>query len=229
MQYFGGKQKIAKELAICINTLVSNPTIYLEPFCGSCNVGQFIKAKRRIFCDINKPLISMWKELIKGWEPPDNISESEYQLAKLGKVEPHLTAFIGFGCSFAGKYFGGYARGDNGRNYALNAKRSLLKKVNLLHGNSEFYCCDNQKSLSKVPFELAYCDPPYNGTTKYYGTPNFDTEKFWKFLGGASKHPIFISEYTAPAGTEEIMRIETKTDIATKTGKSVRIEKLYRV
>ena len=56
----------------------------------------------------------------------DNISEEEYKLAKTRK--DHLKAFVGFGCSFAGKYFGGYARGSEERNYCSNAKHSILKK-----------------------------------------------------------------------------------------------------
>ena len=38
-------------------------------------------------------------------------------------------SFVGFGCSFAGKWFGGYARSNDKRNYAKMAKNSLNKKI----------------------------------------------------------------------------------------------------
>ena len=85
-----------------------------------------------------------------------------------------LTGFVGFGCSFAGKWFGGYARGHGGKlGYADTSKRSLLKKMNTMQ-DVEFQFAD-YKNLSFKDC-LIYCDLPYNNTTKFTGTPDFNTE-----------------------------------------------------
>src|SRR3990167_10265864 len=127
MQYFGGKAKIAKEIADILNQNISNQA-FIEPFCGSCNVLQYINAPNIYAYDVHKPLISMWKNIQNGWIPPKNISEKEYQIAKTLSDEDPLKAFVGFGSSFGGKYFGGYARSpgrtENSRNYALMAYNS---------------------------------------------------------------------------------------------------------
>ena len=52
----------------------------------------------------------MWKELQKGWITPDIITKEDYYYIKENKDEkPYLTGFVGFGCSFGGKWFGGLA------------------------------------------------------------------------------------------------------------------------
>ena len=72
----------------------------------------------------------MWKALQNGWIPPNDISEEEYKYIRENKNENMaLTSFVGFGCSFAGKWFGGYARSNDKRNYAKMAKNSLNKKI----------------------------------------------------------------------------------------------------
>jgi len=55
MQYFGGKSRIRDRVAALINAL--EPQHYLEPFCGSCWVGEVVKAPKRTFCDVNADLI----------------------------------------------------------------------------------------------------------------------------------------------------------------------------
>ena len=53
-----------------------------------------------------------------------------YDYIRTHKDEDHvLTGFVGFGCSFGGKWFGGYARNAGGTNYAAQSKRSLLKDM----------------------------------------------------------------------------------------------------
>lgn len=71
----------------------------------------------------------------RGWVPPDKLSEADYAQLKL-KKDPSDP-----GCSFSGKYFRGYARGAETRNYAYGAKQSLLKKLDKCK-DVEFTCCD---------------------------------------------------------------------------------------
>ena len=67
-----------------------------------------------------------------------------------------LTAFVGFGCSYSGKWFGGLAKDGNGRNYALNAYNSLMKKAKTFK-DVEF---SHKSYLDYTPTDyLVYCDP----------------------------------------------------------------------
>lgn len=128
MQYFGGKARIAKPLAEYLNSQLKDGQPFVDLFCGSCNVISKIDPNRtRIANDLHYELIEMWKYVQSGGALPDNISEDEYAVVKKSG-EPWLKAFVGFGSSFAGKYFGGYARSEN-QNYTLCAKNSCLKKL----------------------------------------------------------------------------------------------------
>ena len=107
-----------------------------------------------------------------------------------------LTGFVGFGCSFGGKWFGGYARNKTNTNYALQSKRSLLKDMASLM-KAEFMC----KDYHGVPLPsgcIIYADPPYNNTTGY-GREKFSSKEFWEYTRDVSQnHLMFISEQTAP-------------------------------
>ena len=162
MRYFGGKSKIASNISNFINNILERgydtcsileenkksqdifqvlstrerESTYVEPFCGSCNVASKIHIKKKILNDKNPYLIAMFKALQNGWIPPTEVSEEEYQLAKKNQdKEPHIAGFIGFACSFAGKFWGGYARDTKGGgegNYALRGHNSILKKMKTL-------------------------------------------------------------------------------------------------
>jgi DNA adenine methylase len=72
----------------------------------------------------------MFQKLQAGWIPPTEVSEEEYYSAKDNQEnEPWLAGFIGFACSFAGKWWGGYARDGKNGNYALRGHNSILKKM----------------------------------------------------------------------------------------------------
>lgn len=86
-------------------------------FCGSCAVeAKLAPYFKKVICNDAHPyLMEMWKALQQGWEPPDIVTEAEYQYIKAHKDEdPALTAFVGFGCTFGAKWFGGYARDKRG-------------------------------------------------------------------------------------------------------------------
>lgn len=227
MQYFGGKQRISGKLLNVIQPYVDTyGGIYWEPFVGGASVLCKVKGVERRASDINEALITMWKALQNGWNPPDFVSEALYtEISAKRSPEDPLTAFVGFGCSFAGKWFGGYARGDAGRNYAANAKRSLEKKMRGLEG-VDFLHGDYREF--EFGSGVIYCDPPYKGTTQY-AAPPFVWRAFWSWCrerakGGAT---ILVSEYAAPEDIKEILSIETKTDIRTKQGHEKRAERLF--
>lgn len=226
MQYFGGKSAIAKWIAKRINRY--EPKVYLEPFCGSCWVGQLVVAETRVFSDINPALITMWNSLLEGWVPPAIVDEDEYrQLKNIQNPDDPKTAFVGFGCSFAGKYFGGYAR-CRSRTYAVAGKYQLMRRIPDFDG-SIFISTDYRKAISIIKPDVVYMDPPYRNTTKYYGCPDFDSSLFWNVVRIQSRlRVVLVSEYDAPKDFEAVMEIPTTTKIRDSSRQPItRTEKVY--
>lgn len=140
MQYLGGKFKIAKRLTDYLKTRLGS-RVFVEPFCGGLNITCRMTGAIRA-SDSSKSLITLYKALQGGWEPPEHLDEFQYKLLKdrLDENDP-LTAFAGYGCSFGGKFFRGYARGSAGRNYASGTRKSLLKNRDRC-SNVIFECLD---------------------------------------------------------------------------------------
>jgi len=227
MQYFGGKQRISKQICEFINsTHTHTHTHYAEPFCGSCNVATKVNIPNKLLNDKNNYLISMFQELQNGWVPPDFVSEEDYKNARINMdKEPHVAGFVGFACSFAGKFFGGYARdskgcGESGGNYALRGKNSILKKMSDLT-NAKFTCEDFQNL--NYNNALIYCDPPYKDTTPYYkkilGTFPYDTFIEWT-KKQSENNTVLISEYkhNVPEGAKIVLEIPSRTSIRDASG-----------
>ncbi len=118
--------------------------------------------------DINTDLIRMFQAVQNGWVPPDSVSNDEYNEVRKGGAEkypPELIAFVAIGCSYSGKWWGGYARGNANdgtpRNYCIESKKNLMsqniKDVTFTSGNY---------FEMQIPTDsIIYCDPPYAGTT----------------------------------------------------------------
>ena len=227
MQYFGGKAKIAKYIVPYLEGVRKENQIFVEPFVGGANIVSQMSGKRKAY-DFNEYLIEMYKGVQNGYELPDELTEDEYKYVKEHKDEDKvLTGFVGFGCSFAGKWFGGYARNKQNHNYCKASKNSLLKKMSKM-SDVEFDWKD-YKSLF-LSNCLIYCDPPYANTTKYTGVPDFDTQEFWNIMREWSKNnDVYISEYEAPDDFEAVLEIPTKTNIRDKTDNVCkRVEKLFK-
>jgi len=259
MRYFGGKSKIANEISTYINNLYEEVakkcniseankkfqnillnssththTHYVESFCGSCNVASKIHIKNKILNDKNPYLIEMFKALKNGWIPPKQVTEEDYKNAKINQdKEPHVAGFVGFACSFAGKFWGGYARDSKGGgegNYALRGHNSILKKMKNLE-DAEFTC----KDFYELDYEncLIYCDPPYKNTTPYYKKilGEFPYDEFLKWVEIQSKKNIvLVSEYkhNVPENAYILLEIPSKTSIRDKNDRVIEtMEVLY--
>lgn len=226
VQYLGGKSRLGKKIAEIINPLLVGGAPYYEPFCGACNVARHIKADWRLLSDANEPLIRMWQAVQKGWAPPATVSEAEYAAAKRGELSPELTAFIGFGCSFGGKWFGGYARGGEGRSYASNAANSIASRLGGIT-SAHFDVADYRRIVPR-PGSVIYCDPPYAHTTGYSAVGDFDSGEFWAWARAISaNHTVIVSEYVAPEDFVCVAEFATKLDMRDNSGKSPRIERLF--
>lgn len=155
----------------------------------------------------------------------------EYAELKNGSVNDPLVGFAGFGCSFGGKFFGGYARGKaksgEWRNYAAETKRNLLKQAPNLKGI--LFVCSPFTELVIPPNSIIYCDPPYEGTTKY-ATGGFDHKEFWQWCREKSLegHKVFVSEYNAPDDFECVWSKGVTANFdSNRSSASGRIEKLF--
>lgn len=209
MKYLGGKARIAKQLVAALPFT----RVVWEPFCGGLNMTLEL-AKRYpvvIASDLHPGPPALGAALQRGWQPPTSVSEEEYHAARTLPDSDPLKAFIGFGCSFGGKWFSGYARD------------------NPAHG--DFYaqaaggCCERLRPhLSYVAFECAsffeqapvggvliYCDPPYQNTTGY-ATGGFDSSAFWsrcqEHVQAGSR--VFVSEYAKPPVPAELVWSRTE-------------------
>ena len=233
MRYQGGKSRIATSIAVAIERerereRESNQTL-VSLFCGSCAVeAKLAPHFNKVVCnDKHEYLIEMLKGVQNGYELPERISEEEYKYIRLHKDEDKvLTGFVGFGCSFGGKFFGGYARNKEQTNYALQSKKSLLKDMVQLP-NAEFTCLD-YRDVDIPNGSIVYADPPYANTTTYQGQ-KFDSEAFWEYMRQISKHSqVFISEQTAPDDFECIWEKPfTRTLDRNKDNQFKVVEKLF--
>lgn len=222
MQYLGGKSRISKQISEVINeisrrkiqnsetdSLYNNERMFQERererdltfvslFCGTCSVESKISGfSRKILNDKHEYLIDMLNGVKNGYELPEYISENDYKYIKEHKDDDRvLSGFVGFGCSFGGKWFGGYARNKTGTNYAAQSKKSLMKDMATLM-DADFICKD-YRDVELPQGCVVYADPPYDGTTGY-SKEKFNSDDFWEYMRIISKnHIVFISEQSAP-------------------------------
>ena len=199
MRYQGGKEKISKQIAEVLSSGKDSSGTFVSLFCGSCCIESKLDCYDNIICnDIHPYLISLLKGVQNGYTFPNTITEEEWKYVRDHKEEdPVMTGFVGFGCSFGGRFFQGYTKDNTGkRNYCNECKRSLEKLSPKIQG-FEFLCMDYRE----VPLPdgcVVYCDPPYDGTKEYAGI-KFDSNAFWDYMREISQnHLVFISELNAP-------------------------------
>ncbi len=194
MQYMGGKSNEKWQICRFLNQIRQPGQLYIEPFVGACNTFAMMD-EPKIGIDIHPDLIAMWQAVQCGWEPPDSLTEEEYNHLKYSTISP-LRGFAGFGCSYSGKWFGGYARRKgNSYNYCKGSKNGLINKIPSII-NSTFICCDYKK-IDIPRNSLVYCDPPFKWTTEF--KDQFDSREFWDVIRKWSQENIVIvSEMSAP-------------------------------
>ena len=218
---------------------------YLEPFCGSLAITvHMTDYKKVIASDIHSDLIMLWKKVQKNkFIPPKTLNEDQWKKIKEYKSPSAMKAFAGFGCSFGGKFFGGYAQKyTNGKNEDyLKAATNSINKIKSKIENVKFYKKDYKKWTPKNM--LIYCDPPYvpsNFPVKYRTATKkyseFDNKKFWNVMRKWSKkNYVFISEQNAPDDFISIwskkkyrsISNSKKTRYKSTTTKKYRVEHLF--
>lgn len=229
MKYMGSKAKHAKELIPIITAGRAEGQYYVEPFVGGANMIDKIDGPR-FGNDMHPQLIELLRAVRDGWIPPEHVSEAEYAAAREAKSVDALTGFIGFGASYSGKWFGGYARGNdhfgNPRNYADESRRNILKQVPGLQGVG--LSCGPYADMDIPTASIIYCDPPYADATGY-ATGGFDHVEFWAWCDSmvAAGHKVFVSEYRAPDGWRCVWQKTVHNTLIKDTGAKTGVERLF--
>jgi DNA adenine methylase len=233
MKYVGSKNRHSKEI---LNIILRDRLIgqfYVEPFVGGFNMIDKVDGNR-IGSDSNKYIIALFKAIQNGWVPPEYVSEDEYKECKrdMDSYPEHLVGFIGFGCSFAGKFFGGYARGNDSkgvpRNYARESCRNIIRQFTGVQGIDIRMC--SYDDLEIPDNSIIYCDPPYANTVKY-SVGEFDSDRFfdWCRLKSSEGHTVFVSEYNAPRDFTCVWFKEVNNTLNINTGEKRGLECLFRL
>ena len=231
MRYQGGKHLLARHLVEAIRGVVGpGAKSWWEPFCGGLSMSVALTKEfgPGVVSDDNRALVVMYQHVLAGWVPPEALSEAEYAAARLLPDENPLKAFAGIGCSFGGKWFGGYARDHiPRRSYPIRFSSRAIRRdvpiVGRVHW-ADFLAIE--PAASEIDF--LYLDPPYQGVCQYAATGAFDHDAFqqrvkqWADLG----HDVFISEYAFPIG-DCIWRKERKSILSLSGRGAPAIEKLF--
>lgn len=192
MQYQGGKSRIAKELAATIRRRFPEATEIWEPFCGggAMTLALAKEGFRVHASDAHEDLILMWQALMRGeTEPFADVTEVDYAALKTAPPSARR-GFVGFGASFGGGWFGGFARRpyDTRRNIAAESRRNISRLQPL-----------------PISFTLADYTSTHIGTKAYKNAPAFDHAAFWSWVRNR-RGPTFISELQAPDDMEIVWR-----------------------
>ena len=234
MKYLGGKYRQGKEIAQVLKEYGEKHKIkkYIESFCGALGVAiRMVDDYNVHISDNHKDLIMLWKEVKVGkFKYPKTVSERTYNRFKKSNEPSAMRAFIGFGCSFGGKWFSSFAEDYNTNRISIcNGTVSGLKKTT-----------NKIKKIKKIKHQsyekwkpvncLIYCDPPYQNTTQYNTDSDFNHYEFWNKVRECSKNNIVIvSEYTAPKDFKCIWKKSKNFNYTYKISKKKYIEKLFIV
>ncbi len=230
----GSKCRLAKEILPIVLKNRQEEQWYVEPFAGGMNSICHVDGNR-IANDINEPLIEMWKHLVYNNWIPKEISRDEYNEIRSNKEKYplYLVGWVGFNCSYSGKYFGGFAGETKTkigtiRNYQQEAIRNVAKQVETMGGvvfkNKEYYDLEIPKN------SIIYCDPPYCNTTGY--SSKIKVDQFWDWVREMSKigHSVYVSEYNAPSDFVCLWEKEVSSSLSANgvSGRNIKsLERLF--
>ena len=233
MVYMGSKNRIAKELIPIITQHLQPNQWYVEPFVGGANMIDKIEHPYKLGADNNKYLIALLEAVQNGQELPEYITKDEYISVKTNKdnYPDWYVGFVGLVCSFRGVFFGSYVRNDvlkkSGRveHYQKEQINNILKQSTKI--SDVVFKCSSYDALDIPANSVIYCDPPYNGTTKY--KDSFDSDAFWQWCRDKAKegHTVYVSEYNAPEDFKCIWEKQINSNLGGRS--KVAKEKLFAI
>jgi DNA adenine methylase len=233
MRFLGGKARLGGsiEAAILADLGVTRVTTAADLCCGAGNMTHRLAdvADHVIAVEAHPGLVALHVALRAGWSPPLAVSEEEYRALRAANDRTNpLTAFAEFGCSFGGKSWGGYAKA-RGDDYCGQSRRALLRDV---RQNVEHLCADALTWSPPADLAVAYCDPPYDGTTRYDAVATVAEGAWWRKMRSLADRGIaaFLSEYAdaPPAGVAARLVWSAPTH-KTQLTKGTKVERLWRV
>lgn len=225
MQYMGSKKSLAKLIIPIILEYRKPGQWWVEPFVGGANIIDKVTGDR-LGGDINKYLISLLCAARDGYIPPCDVSREMYYHIKANPDEypSELVGFVGFACSFGGKWWGGYAFNNSGYNYAAAGSRVITAQAKKLKG--VIFKAGDYLKMDIPEGSIIYCDPPYAGSEQYKDKIDYDVFWGWCRTQAKNGHNVFISEYSAPNDFCCVKEMNHKT-LLDKNKKQHRIEKLF--
>ena len=239
MRYMGGKGRISKKISKVILELTPNRSgTYWEPFLGggamASQMGRYFEVAN--YSDIHPDLILMWQKLNEGWEPPTFVPYDQYQELRYATEPSAFRGFVGFGGSFGGRWFEGYARGGQNadgtpRNHLGESARAVTKDIRGMRAKSAtVFNRRDALSINPRSGDVVYCDPPYAGTKNYSKTDQLDHKEFWATAENWARNGVyvFVSEYDAPAGWECVWEQPLRSSVRVGSeDRHIAVEKLF--
>jgi DNA adenine methylase len=226
MRYLGGKFRLARRIANEIHKVLSPDQPFYDVFCGAGHIISSVKGNNRHANDLGA-IVHLLEAVANGWEPPTEVTyEDYYEAKKLPTTDP-MYAFVGYGCSFAGKLWGGYARNSKSRPGIVSEEtaRSLKKAYPGLQGVK--FTNLSYRDLIIPDDAVIYCDPPYAGTTGY--GMDFDQDAFYEWVAN-QRCTVLISEYDHnPLGLDSVLEVSYKRNLRGKEGETTTVTDYLRI
>lgn len=229
MHYMGGKHSIARDVAEVVERYRRGPL--WEPFCGGLSVTVALGGNH-LATDAHPGLIALYQAIQRdGWEldrlEREGVSEREYMAAKALPDDDPFKAFVGFGCSFGGKWFGGFARHKCTRNPAATAARSLRRKFASLTGAR--LACERFSAATGF-VGTVYADPPYANTKGFSATGRFCRNSFLRDCSELASRGcvVLVSELDLPIG-RVVWEKRVRCTLNVSDNKRHRAERLYLI
>ena len=228
MKYMGSKNRIAKYILPLMLAERKPEQWWVEPFVGGANIIDKVGGKR-IGADISPYLINALvtiRDCVSDL-PKNNKDFTEDDYKELRKSNNYkYKGYAGFAFSYGGKWLGGWRRDSlNKRDYVNESyKNALNQSPNL---QKVIFVNSSYLDLKVPKNSLIYCDPPYEGSTKY--KDKFDHKAFWQWCRDKvnEEHTVFVSEYVAPNDFKCLWRKEVTSSLTKDTGGKMAIEKLF--
>lgn len=229
----GGKGRIAKAIVKAIVDRHPDAPRAYEPFMGGGAVTARLAQHYPVTAsDAHPDLIALWRAVLKGWHPPEVVTEAEYAELREQTEPSAMRGFVGFGGSFGGKWFSGYARGGyNGttpRNHQGESARAIERIGTALRAGVVTVELRDYATTPVLPDSVVYLDPPYRGT-QGYATGGFDHVDFWAWAELVASHShVYVSEYWAPPWWSCVWSAQKRQSVTLPSqGRGLRTERLF--
>lgn len=219
--YLGGKHRQGPAIAQAVAGLRAQRTLYVEPFHGMMGsasaVAKLCPDMELELSDANPYVARMWEALlIEGWEPPDEVTLADYRAyqSRWRQRDPDLltdplTAYIGFGYSFAGRFFAAPARRERGSTElrASPKPQTLRKRDALLAASGISQGCRDYRE-AQPSGAVIYLDPPYFGTTPQTPGMRVVEDEFFAYCEGIARadrdNVVLVSAFELYEGCETV-------------------------